>query len=645
MQRRWRIGLALLMVGLPVLVFWPGLAGGLIFDDYPNLVDDPSWQVHSLEWSQWLGAALGGISSAIGRPLAMLSFAANHYLFGLDVWWLKAVSLGWHGLNTLLLYLVLVQCLQLAKCAPRIGVPAAAGMAALAWALHPLQVSTVLYVVQRMELGAATGVLLSLWCYLIGRRAGLAGRPVYGWALGAVLAVIAGVGFKETALLVPVYTLLLEVCLLHFRGRDGRFLNGLAGLYALGFIFAAVAYLAWIVPRYGFVPRYPGRDFGTWERLLSQGPVLWGYLTQALSAWPEFLRFYYDDLPAWLQQARWWQLLLPWLGLIGILLSAVALRRRAPLYALGVGWFFAGHLLTSNIWPLELAFEHRNYFPLAGLALAACAICLAVGRRFTAGTGPTIALVFLGYMGGMGALQAGTWGSEDRLVLTLANRAESSERAAYSLAKWMYGRADGDVTSPLWSLSAAEFERASALPLSSALPEQALIIMKARASLPVEQGLWDRLVAKISRRELDAQTLSAVEGLVQCATSGECHFIDERPLQALLIAAIDRSPGSARLWARYGEFSVARMGDNELALELFRKAIALAPDEPVFRLLLARTLLSVDQPAALTEVAQLLAWTDSHDTRDEHAAERARLRALLEFKQGGDHGAEGIYAD
>ena len=52
----------------------------------------------------------------------------------------------------------------------------AAFVIALAWAVHPLQVSSVLYIVQRMEMLVATFTLLALLAYLRGRLAQRNGR-------------------------------------------------------------------------------------------------------------------------------------------------------------------------------------------------------------------------------------------------------------------------------------------------------------------------------------------------------------------------------------------------------------------------------------------------------------------------------------
>ena len=79
-----QISWPLLLVAVGLAVYWPGLGGGFIFDDYPNLVYDPDWKVTTLHWVDWERALALGISSDSGRPLALLSFAINYYFTGLD---------------------------------------------------------------------------------------------------------------------------------------------------------------------------------------------------------------------------------------------------------------------------------------------------------------------------------------------------------------------------------------------------------------------------------------------------------------------------------------------------------------------------------------------------------------------------------
>lgn len=618
------------LAALVLSVFWAGLAGGFIFDDYPNLVDDTSWRLQQWSFTGLWQVLAGGIASATGRPFAMLSFALNHLFGAADAWGLKLGNVLLHALNACLAALLLRQLMVLSRESARIGLWWAAVIAAAVWTLHPLQVSSVLYVVQRMEVGAVTGVLLGLLAYLRARDAMCAGRRFWPWCLLVVASGLFGLGFKETAVLLPLYALWLEILLLHFKGRAGKPIGWLYGLYAAGTLLAVVVYCFWMLPQYAGVERFAGRNFGAAERLLSQGPVLVMYLQQALTAWPELLRFYYDNYPISSGLLSPSITLWSWLGLLGLALSAALLRRCLPLYSLGIAWFFSAHVLTSNIFPLELAFEHRNYFALLGLVLSALGLALAAGRRLTVGAGPALALVLLAYVGMMGWVQVATWADPGRLALTLSNRAPDSERATYAVGRHFYGLSGGDEENPLWSMARAEFVRAAALPQSSPLAEQAVLIMDAKAGRADDVAMWDSLSTKLHQREMDAQMLGAVEGVVQCRTSGACRFSDDSRLQQVLLVALQKNPDSSRLHARYAEFAFSVMGDDALARNLLHEAIRLDPGQPVFHLLLARILIAADDASEELVGQELNAALQSAqqlDVHGEHAEEILRLRS------------------
>src|SRR3546814_19440342 len=68
---------------------------------------------------------------------------------------------------------------------------------ALAWAAHPLQVSSVLYAVQRFQTMGTLFLVLALWAYLKARQAQIEGRPGRTGLLLALLRWVAAMGGKE----------------------------------------------------------------------------------------------------------------------------------------------------------------------------------------------------------------------------------------------------------------------------------------------------------------------------------------------------------------------------------------------------------------------------------------------------------------
>jgi protein O-mannosyl-transferase len=578
---------ATLLVAATVLMFWPGMSGGYIFDDFPNLVREPAWRVTALETDQWLRAWGSGISSAAGRPLAMMSFAANHLLTGADPFWLKLTNVLLHALNGLLVFGVCRALFaQLPDSASRPGTRAA-WFIALAWLLHPLQASTVLYVVQRMELGAATGALLGLWCYLRARALQVDHRQAWRWLVLSACAVVFGLGFKESALLAPGFAFLAEICLLHFRSAGGRFSRVWVAAYSTGAVIALLAYAAFTLRYMGSATAYASRDFTLPERLWTQLPVLATYLRQILLPLPETMTFYYDNFPISRGLLEPVSTLLSGLVLLALILVAIFFRRRWPLVSLGIGWFFVAHFLTSNVVPLELAFEHRNYLALLGILLALVQPVHALGRRFNADARAVTAVIPVLCLAWLCWIQAATWGDPMRLAWTLENRNPSSPRASYALGQQFVLRAGSDPTSPAWSLARRQFEHAADLPGGSPLALQAVILLDAQAGHGVPDTTWDRFRATLTADALGVDAIGSLHAVSACRIQSRCRF-DDSQLMRTFLAVLQRNPGHAVAHTLYANFAWNVLGDRSLAIEMQREAVRLSPQRADLREGLAR---------------------------------------------------------
>lgn len=588
-QKPWKQCALLLLV--TAAIFAPGLRGGFIFDDFPNLVEDPDWKVTSLSWQEWWRATALGISSNIGRPLALLSFSINYYLTGLDPFWLKLTSLCMHLFNVVLVF-VLCQRLFDLVAAPsakgRLG-RFAALLIALAWALHPLQVSTVLYVVQRMEVGASTGVLLGLLAYIRARKEQLAERKSWPWWLLACLATLGGLGFKETALLVPGFAFLVELWVLRFsdgHGVDRR----LQAIYVVGLLIAALVFILGVLPVTMHPEAYSGREFTLGQRLLTQPHVLLTYLGQMVFPLPSQLAFYYDNFPISKSLLSPSSTLAGLLMLVIMAVGAWLTRLRLPLVAFGITWFFMGHVLTSNVWPLELAFEHRNYLALLGVLIAVSQVLAVLAAPLSRGARQILSVSLVLFLAILCALQVNTWADPLRLAMSLAARNPESARASYELAKNMLILAGGDRDSPLWDIGLRQLAHASSLPSRSPLAEQGLIIVSARLGRTVPHATWARFRGKLAAGPAGAEQISALYGVLECRVRvGPCQ-LDDRELFQTIIVALERNPTSAVVHSLYANFAWGVMGDRDLAIAMMREATRLAPEDLRFQVNLAQYL-------------------------------------------------------
>ncbi|MEO7200444.1 MAG: hypothetical protein ABIY56_09555 [Dokdonella sp.] len=297
-------------------------------------------------------------------------------------------------------------------------------MIAGAWMLLPINLTAVLYVVQRMESMANAFVLLGLIGYVAGRRcmlltttrpAATTGRdePAITDATpktleplafakastlasmtaenrGFILCVISitiptaiGILAKETAVMLPLYAFLIEWALFGFarvaqltpraqagtakaQPRDRRVIT----LFGLMLVLPLLAGLAWLVPHVLDPATWATRDFTLSTRLLTEARIVVDYIVWTLVPTPGALSFYHDDFAISTGLLTPWTTLASIVSLVALTTFAVWVRARRPLVALGIVLFLGCQLLTGTILPLELIYEHRNYFASFGLMLA-----------------------------------------------------------------------------------------------------------------------------------------------------------------------------------------------------------------------------------------------------------------------------------
>lgn len=565
----------LLLVLVVALAYAPGLSGGFIFDDFSNIVHEPAVHAPALD-AESLGAAARSYQGFVGRPVATVSFAIDHALWQLDPRGYKRTSVAVHILNSVLVFLLCLRLLALSEATRAWGRGAAFVLAAL-WAIHPLQVSTVLYIVQRMEMLSLTFVLLALLAYLRGRSLQIEGRAGWPWLVAAVPLVLLGFLAKENALLFPAYALALELTLLGFRARAEATAKRWRAAYAAGTVLALLVFALVIVPRFGSDAAYAVRDFDATQRVLTQLRVLPMYLGWIVLPQPASYVFYYDHVAAsqgFLQPVT---TLLGGLFLAALATLGFALRRRAPLFALGILWFFAAHLITSNVLRLELVFEHRNHFAILGVLLALAAVVaripVAVPRLRAFGASAVVVCVL-----GLTLIRSATWGDELNLAMELTSKNPGSSRASMDLGELYLQLAKGDPSSPLYAKGMAELERGASLPGASPMPDQAMIYYAVAAGQKDRAEWWDRLIRKLESRAIGPQELSMMVDLLRMRREGVA-FDDGRYADAYIVV-VQRTELPAQQLFAFGDHALRFLQDPALASQLFRLAADRSASNP-----------------------------------------------------------------
>lgn len=567
-----------------LLLYWPGLQGGYVFDDFSNIVHNDALQMQRLSFAELLRAAFSSESGPLARPLSVASFALERHFFGLDPFPMKLTNVLIHIVNMLLAFALLrvvLERIQQRSPAVRwvVSPVLLALLVAFAWALAPINLTSVLYVVQRMESLATLFMLAGLLAYVRGRSWIDAGRAGPGWALvvgGLGGGLLLGVLSKESAVMLPLHALLVEWLVFRFGAGRSVLRQQLLWLYALVLVLPGLAGTLSYLPAILSGAGYAGRSFDLSERLWTQAHVLWHYLAWIVVPSPGGLSLYHDAFPVargWLQP---WTTLPAGAGLLALVVGAVWWRRRMPVIAFGVLWFFVMHLLVSSVFPLELVFEHRNYLPSLGIILAVFSVLLAgaeddplAGVRKLAVCG---LIVFYGFVC---FLRVGEWSDPFRQAYFEAERQLDSPRAQHALGLALVMSAPG-LDSMVFSQAMERFERAAALPGSTLTPLQALVLEHARNGLPTREAWWRQMQTYAGTTPLSAQDLSALRQLVEAFAAGWMRS-DADYLADVLREAWLNNPRRAVVAALYARFLFSSGKDIPESGRLLQRSVTLAP--------------------------------------------------------------------
>lgn len=581
------------LAGVIVALYWPGLTGGFAFDDFPNIVDNLAMHVDSLDLDAWLGAIFSSPSSTLKRPLAMATFALNHYFTGLSPEAMKATNLAIHVLNALLVAGLVRALLQWMQARGQ-EIPrrvATTWWTTATWALHPINAMAVLYVVQRMESLSHTFVFAGLWLYIDGRRRQLEGKPgVLRMLVGLLGGTLLGLMSKESAVLLPLYAFCAELCIGRFRGAHDRIDRRLHALFVIVLFLPAIAALGMLLPAALKPDAFAFRTFTLGERLLTEGRVMMDYVGWTLAPRADTLGLYHDDYRVshgWLDPPA---TLVAWLAIAALIGAALALRKRRPLASLGVLWFFGAHALTSTIIPLELVYEHRNYFASLGVCLVLADVLFVIPKTADAKRmAGLLAIVFLLWCASVTHTRARQWSEPLAFARGEAARHPQSPRATYGAAQMLTIVSRYDANSPYLQPARDAMAHAASVPDSGVLPLAGLMLIAGNTDQPQDPAWWAEMNKRLRKGPIGPQESSALQTLNRCSLAGRCKF----PPGALAAAyeaglANTRHPNLVTLYASL-LWDQGRVVETEA---LFREAVTLSPDVAQDRINLAKFYIS-----------------------------------------------------
>ncbi len=339
-----------------VLIYIPGLFGGFLFDDYPNLGEMTRYGDMS-NWENAKSFIFNGFSGPTGRPLSLASFLLTAESWPTNAIPFKIINLIIHLLCGGGLYWVIYLILRSYGYIERQTIWIALISTSI-WLLHPYFVSTTLYVVQRMTQLAMLFSLFGILGYLYGRTL-IATQPIkaYLWMtisifFGTVLATFS----KENGALLPLLILIIEFC------NPNKINKPLWQWRAICLWLPSLAIMIILGKYINFSEGlWSHRNFNQIERLLSEARIVTEYLFRLYIPAIEGMGLYQDGYQVSRSLIQPISTLYSILFLSSLVVSAFLLRWKYPLYTLAILFFFAAHLMESTVIGLELYFEHRNY--------------------------------------------------------------------------------------------------------------------------------------------------------------------------------------------------------------------------------------------------------------------------------------------
>lgn len=574
------------------LVYTPGLSGGFLFDDTINIIENPKVLANSFEWQELYRAAFSYGSGGFNRSISMLSLGINHALTGLDPFYFKLTNLVIHllcGIGLWLLSRLLLNAYRIRYQLELVDneIEWISIAVSAVWLLHPFNLTSVLYIVQRMASLTALFMIFGLMLYVAGRLRQLQGQHgatlmVVGVVVFGALAVLS----KENGVVLPLLVLITEWSIFGFQAPDRSTRRFVMGFIVVTAIIPSLLALGFLIIRFDWLlGGYQLRDFTLNERLLTQPRVLWFYIQMILLSDPTRMGLYHDDIPI---SKGWFEPLttLPAvLGILVLLAGAFFFKRRAPLLTFGILFFFVGHAIESSIVPLEIAHEHRNYLPAYGLIFIAIYYLShrVLRERLSSRTQVTLIAVLILLLAVGTANRASYWANDVEMALMEVRHHPASARTNMQAGYIVFQLAEHGIKPGLNFKRARQyFENARHLDSHNLTSDFALLVLDDKENHPIDSILIDQLVGKLANRPLAWASINSLIRLSRCQFDGLCKLPPEilnRLFQGITQNPTLRGKPRAQVLTELAQFAILQ---NELSIALYvtHSALEIDPNNP-----------------------------------------------------------------
>ncbi len=600
-------------------VYYPGSSGAFIFDDIPNIVANPDIDAFSLQPEGILRSAFSSFSGPLKRPVSMLTFAINYKFAGFDPYPYKLTNIVIHLVNGVLVSVFTFLLLRQFRL--RYGMDARAiGTLSLAvsavWLLHPINLTTVLYVIQRMNGLATLFTLAGLVFYVIGRtriqqNTGGKMHLVTAFFICGPLAILS----KENGVLLYLYILLTEMLVFerHTLAKSDRLV--LFGCYLPILVAVIVAVTTVLKNPQWILDGYMNKDFTPVERLLTEARVIWFYAYLVFIPDIQQMSLHHDGIALSRNIIEPATTLAALVGLLVVLTLAIHFRKTYPLFAYGLLFFLAGHSLESTFLPLVIAFEHRNYLPSFGLILILCNACLHASRlQKTLPARQLFLVLFIVILAFATNIRARQWGNTELLRFYELRHNPDSPQVNYEVGRFYAAALDTDNVQDrdlVYGKAEYYFSRVLALSPRNIEAIVGLLILEASNRNTVNHELFSRLYDVLAVSQVSSTGVGAIKGLLTCQVMKECSFPEGTIDRMLRSIEVNRNITKRKQELIYNNFSRYYYDrDMQRSLEMAKKALAVNRDSLDMRMNIIRLLIDMNRYDEAQEELRIMEQAD-----------------------------------
>lgn len=351
---------------LIAIIYSASFKGVWLYDDYVNIVNNKNIRLTDLTVDQVKRSILRptdlGKEKISSRPLAYFSFAVNYYFGKYNPFGYHVVNVLIHFLSSCFLYLFIKKTLLIPSSSLDFKDKAhtIAFISAVLWAVHPVHVTGVTYVIQRMASMAGMFFVAAMLFYLLGRTADTMIKRLVFITLCCLSSLMA-FSVKENTAMLPVILVVYDFLIIQETGKNNKtktfvcFFGAFFLLMVLGFIYTNPFVLS---------AGFENRPFTLFERVVTAPRVVVYYIS--LLIYPILPRLtLLHDIHYSTSMISPWTTMASMVFIAATLFYAVRLYLKKQVFVcFCILFFYLNHLIEASVISLELIFEHRNYIPM-----------------------------------------------------------------------------------------------------------------------------------------------------------------------------------------------------------------------------------------------------------------------------------------